>query len=362
MTLDEKTLKRMEELTQLFGISGQENEVRAYLAKQYEVLCDEVIYDNLGSVFGIKKAQNETAKTILLAGHMDEIGFVVRDITSTGCLSLTAIGGWWNQTLLGQRVLVKNRANQTFKGVIGSIPPHLLTEEDRVKPMEIKNMLVDIGSASKEETLSWGILPGDGIVVEGAFVVLENGRRLLAKAWDNRYGCIMGLEVLDALKDVKLDVNLVVGATVQEEVGLRGATTAGYLIKPDAAIVFDCSPANDATGKKEEFGQLGKGPLVRFIDANYLPHRGFLDHYVDLLETEAIPYQYYQSMGGTDAGALHKLFDGVLTLTMCICARNIHTNSSIIDRDDFLNAKKAALAMILSLTPAKIQSLKESNR
>ncbi|MGB7595232.1 MAG: M42 family metallopeptidase [Erysipelotrichaceae bacterium] len=362
MTLDEKTLQRMEELTQLFGISGQENDVRAYLAKKYEALCDEVIYDNLGSVFGVKKSSKENAKTVLLAGHMDEIGFVVRDITSTGCCSLSAIGGWWNQTLLGQRILLKNRAGKTFKGVIGSIPPHLLSDEDRVKPMEIKNMLVDIGAVSKEETLSWGILPGDGILVEGPFVELENGNRLLAKAWDNRYGCIMGLEVLEALKDVELNVNLVVGATVQEEVGLRGATTGGYLVKPDVAIVFDCSPANDATGKKEEFGQLGKGPLVRFIDANYVPHRGFLDAYVDLLEQEKIPYQYYQSMGGTDAGALHKLFEGVLTLTMCICARNIHTNSSIIDRDDFLHARQAAIAMVRSLTPEKIDALKLSNR
>lgn len=362
MTLNETTSLRMEELTQLFGISGQENEVRTYLAKKYETLCDEVIYDNLGSVFGIKKSKKTDAKTILLAGHMDEIGFVVRDITSTGCLSLTPIGGWWNQTLLGQRILLKNRAGKVFKGAIGSIPPHLLSDEDRVKPMEIKNMLVDIGADSKEETLSWGILPGDGILVEGTFAELENGRRLLAKAWDNRYGCIMGLEVLEALKDVELDVNLVVGATVQEEVGLRGATTGGYLVKPDVAIVFDCSPANDATGKKEEFGQLGKGPLVRFIDANYLPHRGFLDHYVDLLDREKIPFQYYQSMGGTDAGALHKLFEGVLTLTMCICARNIHTNSSIIDRDDFLYARQAATAMVRSLTPEKIEALKLSNR
>jgi glutamyl aminopeptidase len=352
----------MEELTQLFGISGQENEVRAYLAKQYERLCDEVIYDNLGSVFGIKKSSNKHAKTIMLAGHMDEVGFVVRDINDKGCLSLTPIGGWWNQTLLGQRVLLKNRDGKTFKGVIGSIPPHLLSVEDRAKPMEIKQMLVDIGAVTKEEVLSWRILPGDGIIVEGSFVELEDGHRLLAKAWDNRYGCIMGLEVLEALQGIDLDVNLVVGATVQEEVGLRGASTVGYLVKPDVAIVFDCSPANDATGQKEEFGQLGKGPLVRFIDANYLPHRGFLNHYIDLLESEQIPYQYYQSMGGTDAGSLHKLFDGILTLTMCICARNIHTNSSIIDSDDFLNAKRAAITMIRSLTPERITSLQESNR
>jgi glutamyl aminopeptidase len=157
-------------------------------------------------------------------------------------------------------------------------------------------------------------------------------------------------------------VNLVVGATVQEEVGIRGAQTASYLVKPDAAIVFDCSPANDASGDKEAFGQLGNGPLVRFVDANYLPHRGFLYHYVDLLEKNGLPYQYYQSMGGTDAGAIHKQFEGIMTLTMCICARNIHTNSSIIDTQDYETARTTVIKMIESLNSVTIEALKKANR
>ena len=147
-----------------------------------------------------------------------------------------------------------------------------------------------------------------------------------------------------------------------EEVGSRGAQTATYLVKPDAAIIFDCSPANDASDDKESFGQLGQGPLVRFTDANYLPHRGFLNHYVDCLKANNLPYQYYQSLGGTDAGTVHKQFEGVLTLTMCICARNIHTNSSIIDTLDYHHAYLAVLAMIRSLNTEMIANLKVSNQ
>jgi len=359
MTLSKETLALMEELTQAFGIPGDEVEVSRILKKHYETLSEEIIYDNLGSIFAVKKSKNPNAKTIMIAAHMDEVGFIVKNINAVGSLSLAPLGGWWNQTLLGQRVLIKTKSGKKIKGTIGSIPPHLLTDKERSAPMDIKNMLVDIGQSTKAQAEALGITIGSPVILEGAFEVLEGGNRLLAKAWDNRYGCIMGIELLKALKEEALDVNLVVGATVQEEVGIRGAQTATYKIKPDAAIVFDCSPANDASGDKETFGQLGKGPLVRFIDANYLPHRGFINHYTDILEADSIPYQYYQSLGGTDAGAIHKSLDGVMTLTMCICARNIHTNSSIIDVSDFNNALKAALSMIKSLKSNTIDELKK---
>lgn len=359
MTLSNETLDLMKELTQAFGISGDEKEVSQILRDYYKTLADEIIYDNLGSIFAVKKSLNPNAKTLMVAGHMDEVGFIVTKINEKGSLSLTPVGGWWNQTLLGQRVLVKTKSGKKIKGTIGSIPPHLLSDKDRLAPMDIKNMLVDVGQNSKAEAEALGIFMGSPVILEGSFEILEGGHRLLAKAWDNRYGCLMGIELLKALKDVSLDVNLVVGASVQEEVGTRGAQTATSLIKPDAAIVFDCSPANDASGDREAFGQLGQGPLVRFIDANYLPHRGFLYHYIDLLEAKEIPYQYYQSLGGTDAGAIHKSLDGVMTLTMCICARNIHTNSSIIDGSDYENARKAAICLVETLTSKTIEALKK---
>ena len=258
MTLSTKTLTLMESLTQAFGIPGDEAEVSRIMKQHLEPLADELIYDNLGSIFALKRSKNPHAKTLMIAGHMDEVGFLVNAINAQGCLSLNPVGGWWNQTLLGQRVLVKTKSGKKIKGTIGSIPPHLLTDKERNAPMDIKNMLVDIGQSSKAEVLALGIGVGSPVVLEGAFEVLENGKRLLSKAWDNRYGCIMGIELLEALKDTELDVNLVVGATVQEEVGLRGAQTATYKVKPDAAIVFDCSPANDASGDKEAHGQPGQ--------------------------------------------------------------------------------------------------------
>ncbi|MEI7667754.1 MAG: M42 family metallopeptidase [Erysipelotrichaceae bacterium] len=362
MKLSKETLELMRELTQAHGISGDEQEVSQILARHYRLYTDEIIYDTLGSVLAVKRSKQANAKTVLLLGHMDEVGFIVQKINEKGSLSIVPIGGWWSQTLLGQRVIVKTKDGSKINGTIGSIPPHLLTEKELSKPLEIKHMLVDIGQTNRQAVLDLGINVGSSIVLDGPFHVLENQDRLLAKAWDNRYGCIMTVEVLKALKDVDLDVNLVVGASVMEEVGSRGAQTATYLVKPDAAIIFDCSPANDASDDKESFGQLGQGPLVRFTDANYLPHRGFLNHYVDCLKANNLPYQYYQSLGGTDAGTVHKQFEGVLTLTMCICARNIHTNSSIIDTLDYHHAYLAVLAMIRSLNTEMIANLKVSNQ
>lgn len=360
--LSEKSIQALRELTELMAISGDEKEVRDYLKSRYSEYTNEIVFDNLGSVMAIKRSKNPNAKTVMLLGHMDEVGFVVKSINDKGSIGLAPIGGWWSQTLLGQRVIVKNRAGVKFKGTIGSIPPHLLTDADRAKPMEIKNMLVDLGFTSKEEVLKAGIQTGDAAILDGQFESLNNGKRLLGKAFDNRYGCAMGLEILEALKDVDLDVHLAVGASVQEEVGTRGAQTIAYKIKPDAAIIFDCSPANDASGDKESFGQLGAGPLVRFIDANFLPHRGFINHYVDILESNKLPYQYYQSLGGTDAGAVHRQYEGIMTLTMCLCARNLHTNSTIIDTDDYLNAKTAVLKVLETLNSDTIEVLKKANQ
>lgn len=360
--MNNETLHLMEELTQAMGISGDEKEVSQILAKHYTPLADEIVYDNLGSIFALKRSKNPHAPWLMIAGHMDEVGFIVKDINAQGALSISPMGGWWSQVLLSQRVLVKAKDGRKYPGTIASIPPHLLTEKERSAPMEIKHMLVDVGCSTKEEVLKLGITMGSPVVLEGRFEQLQQGTRLLAKAWDNRYGCIMGVEVLRALKDVDLDVNLAVGATVQEEVGTRGAQTSSFKLKPDVAIVLDCSPANDLSGDKDAFGTLGKGPLVRFIDANYLPHRGFLNFYVDLLEKEKIPYQYYQSLGGTDAGAIHKQFTGIPTLTQCICARNIHSCSSIIDAQDYTHAKQAVLKVIQSLNNDTIETIKKANQ
>ena len=190
-----------------------------------------------------------------------------------------------------------------------------------------------------------GISVGDMIVVQGVFEQL-NDHRLLAKAFDNRYGCVMSIDLLKSLKDVELDFDLYIGASVQEEVGLRGAQTITQTVKPDVAIVLDCSPANDALDSKA-IGKLGEGVLIRMMDGSFIADKEMIYKLVDVCVKESIKHQYYYSNGGTDAGIVHKSLEGVKTLTCCLVARGIHTSSSILDTNDYLAAKKALMNLLV---------------
>lgn len=333
-------------LTQLDGISGHERSVAQYLKNEYEKLNLEVIYDELGSIVAHVPSKTPNAPKVLILGHMDEIGFLVKDILPTGVLKLHPVGGWFDQTLLAHRVRVTTRSGDVFKGTVGSIPPHLLPPEKRTKPIEIADMVVDVGAENKEAALALGIQIGDMIVVDGPFESLLGGKRYLAKAFDNRYGCVMGLDLLHALDGRDLPFDLYVGASVQEEVGLRGAQTITQKIKPDYAIILDCSPANDATDSTA-LGKLGDGVLIRMMDGSMIASKPLIYELVDACVKHDIKHQYYYSPGGTDAGIVHKSNDGVQTVTCCVVARNIHTSSSILDSNDYLAAKEAIIALLM---------------
>ncbi|MDF4730417.1 peptidase M28, partial [Vibrio parahaemolyticus] len=223
---------------------------------------------------------DETGPRVLVAGHMDEVGFMITQITKNGMLRFQPLGGWWSQVLLAQRVQVMTK-NGPVIGVVGSIPPHLLSDAQRAKPMDIKNMLIDIGADSYEDAIEIGVKPGQQIVPICPFTPMANEKKIMAKAWDNRYGCGLAIELLKELKDETLPNTLYSGATVQEEVGLRGAQTAANMIQPDIFYALDASPANDASGDKTQFGQLGKGALLRIYDRTMVTHRGMREFILD---------------------------------------------------------------------------------
>ncbi|WP_090947673.1 M42 family metallopeptidase [Parageobacillus thermantarcticus] len=355
-----ETLQLFRTLTELPGAPGNEHAVRKFMRKELEKYADEVVQDRLGSIFGVKRG-DESGPTVMVAGHMDEVGFMVTAITDNGMIRFQPLGGWWNQVLLAQRVQIITD-NGPVVGVVSSIPPHLLSEEQRNKPMEIKNMLIDVGADDREDAKKMGIKPGQQIVPICPFTPMANPKKILAKAWDNRYGCGLAIELLKELKDEKLPNVLYSGATVQEEVGLRGAQTAATLIQPDIFFALDASPANDMTGGAKEFGHLGKGALVRIYDRSMVTHRGMREFVLDTAETHGIPYQFFVSPGGgTDAGRVHIANSGVPSAVIGICSRYIHTHASIIHVDDYAAAKQLLIELVKRCDKATVDAIKKNS-
>lgn len=355
--MNQETTDLFRTLTELQGAPGNEHLVRKFMKEELGKYSDEVIQDNLGGVFGVK---NGDGPRVMVAGHMDEVGFMVTQITKNGMIRFQTLGGWWSQVLLAQRVQVMTE-NGPVTGVIGSTPPHNLTPEQRKKPMEIGNMLIDIGADDQEDAERIGIKPGQPIVPICPFTPMANDKKILAKAWDNRYGCGLSVELLKELKDEKLPNQLFSGATVQEEVGLRGAQVAANMIKPDIFYALDASPANDMSGDDKEFGQLGKGALLRIFDRTMITHRGMREFILDTAESNNIPYQYFVSQGGTDAGRVHLSNDGVPSAVVGICSRYIHTSASMIHVDDYQAAKELIVKLVKGTDKNTVETIQKAN-
>ncbi|MCG1145440.1 M42 family metallopeptidase [Staphylococcus epidermidis] len=349
----------LKSLTDVNGISGHEMQVKSLMKDYLTPVSDEIVEDRLGGIFGKKNATHGT-KSLMISGHLDEIGFIVTQIDEQGYIYFTPIGGWWNQVMLSQKVTITTENGKEIRGIIGSKPPHALSPEERKKPVDIKNMYIDIGVGSKEEAKEAGIELGNMITPYSEFESLANDKYLTAKAFDNRYGCALAVDVLQQLKDENIDINLYAGATVQEEVGLRGAKVAANLIKPDLAIAVDVGVAYDVPGMTSEKneGKLGDGPLAILMDATSIAHNGLRKHIKDVAEHHNIPVQWATTPGGgTDAGSIHVANEGIPTITIGVPLRYMHSNVSVLNIDDYTNSVRLITEIVRSLNDDSYQAL-----
>lgn len=352
----DNTVKLLKSLTEAHGVPGYETEVRALLREYLEPL-GEVTQDKLGSLICRKAGEGPR---VMMAGHMDEIGFMVRHITEDGFLKFLQLGGWWDQVLLGHRVIVKTHKGDVI-GVIGAKPPHLLDAEERDKIVKKKDMYIDIGATSRDEVTEAGVRVGDPVVPQGDFVVLANPNTYLAKAFDNRIGCAVVIDVLRKLDEGMAHPNDVYGvATVMEEVGVRGATTSARAVNPDVAIVLESDIAGDLPGIKDEISnvKLGGGPSVLLYDARMIPNVKLRDLVIDTAAELGISLQF-NSMpgGGTDGGAIHLHELGVPTVVVGVPARHIHSHGAIIHRQDYDEAVQLVAAVVARLDDETVNSL-----
>jgi putative aminopeptidase FrvX len=353
--MNEQTLRLFQTLTEMPAVSGFERDIRKFVRTEMEPYADEIIQDRLGGIFGVKRGDPQGPK-VMVAGHLDEVGFMVTAVNENGTIRFQTVGGWSTHVLPSQRVRVIT-AMGPLDGVIGSVPPHLLDEASRTKPLDAAKMWIDIGADSREEAEQLGVVPGQQIVPVCPFTPLAGGKKIMAKAWDNRYGVGLAIELLKEVKDEVLPNTLYSGATVQEEVGLRGAETAASLIGPDICYVLDASPAGDAPGDRGAFGQLGQGALLRIYDRTMVTHRGMVEFVRDTAQTHNIRYQYFVSPGGTDAGKIHLHGTGVPTAVIGVCARYIHTAASILHVDDYAAAKALLVELVKATDRTAVQTI-----
>lgn len=353
----DQTLTMLKDLTDANGVPGNEREARDVMKRYLTPVADEIVYDNIGSIIGVKKGK-EDGPRVMVAGHLDEVGFMVTKITDDGFIKFQTLGGWWSQVMLAQQVTVTTSKGEKFHGVIGSKPPHILPAEERNKTVDIKDMFIDLGISSKEAVEELGIKPGDMITPYIQFRTMADEKYLLAKAWDNRIGCAIAIDVLNKLKGEEHPNMVYATGTVQEEVGLRGAKTSSYKIHPDIAIATDVGIAGDTPGVKDVESKMGKGPSILVFDASMVAHKGLREFVVGVADELNIPYQLDAlSGGGTDAGAAHLSHSGAPSIAICIPSRYIHSHTSMIHRDDYENAVKLITEVVKRLDRASVDKI-----
>jgi putative aminopeptidase FrvX len=351
----DQTQQLLQELTEAHGVPGYEAEIRD-LVRGYLEPLGTVEQDRIGSLIC---RQGEGGPRVMLAGHMDEIGFMVHHVTKEGFLKFHPLGGWWDQVLLGQQVIVKTHKGDLM-GVIGAKPPHLLPADERAKIVEKKDMYIDIGSTSKEEVIASGVRLGDPVIPVSAFHVMANGKSYMSKAFDDRVGVALAVDALRHFAQASHPNVLYGVATVMEEVGTRGAKTSAEVINPDVAIILEAGICGDVPGIEPEQCdiKLGAGPGLSLMDARMIPNLKLRDLVIETAEELEIPLQLSTMVGGaTDGSQIHLHRVGVPTIGLEVPARHIHSHASIIHRDDYNRALQLLVTVIEKLDEETVTRL-----
>ncbi len=360
--MKEKAISLLKELTEAHSVPGYEDEVRAIFADELENIGGKLGSDRQGSVYFERGLGQQSGPRVLVAGHMDEVGFRVQHICPDGYLKFIPVGGWWPHVMLSQRVEILTRNGDKILGVISSTPPHFLTEEKRSKVMAVNELFIDIGASSAEEVRNdFGVCLGDPIAPATSFTTMAKEGYYMAKAFDNRVGMACAIQAAQILVREEGHPNTLISAgTVQEEVGLRGARSLASLVKPDVAIVLEGPPADDTPGfcPTECQGKLGGGVQIRLHDPSAIMNPRLADLAIETAQKEGIRYQVtVRTSGGTDAGSFSVANSGIPCVVLGVPARYIHSHNAIIDIEDYLCMVRLTVALVKRLDQEKVDEL-----
>jgi putative aminopeptidase FrvX len=324
----------LEQLSNSFGPSSVEDDVRDLLVDITKPLVDEIHVDRLGNVIATRRGRRDDV--LLLDAHMDEVGFLVSYIEETGFLRLFPLGGWDARVLPGHALNVRAKDGTIVRGIVGTLPPHITGEADRGKAFALDDLFVDIGAPSRDEVLSLGIDTGSPVVPGYPFERL-NDDLVIGKAFDDRAGCTIAACTLDALQGEDLDLTVVVSFSTSEELGLRGARTVANQVDADIALALEGTTAVDVPGVHgaRKLASMGQGPTVTIADRSAIASRRVVALLEEVAAKGRIPYQRkLPGGGGTDAAAIQSTGDGVLVGVVSVPCRYIHAPLSMLRPSD----------------------------
>lgn len=347
----------LEKLTNAPGPSGYEEPVTKIMVEQMQSLADKVTYDGLGSVIAV---QGRSGPKVMLDAHMDELGGLIRRITPNGYLTMQMLGGWLDQALIDQRWTIIG-SKGPIRAVTGIRDIHVVPEEEMKKVYPADSIFLDVGAKNEVEVRAMGIEPGDPVVPDAPFAILNGTQNYLAKAWDDRVGCAVLIEVMKRLQHASHPNQVYYAATVQEEIGLRGAETSAQIIKPDIGIAIEVGIVKDVPGVHPEEAQevLGGGPGFFFYDWSALPNRKLIAFVKETASQKSIPLQYDLITGsGEDGAAIQKTNGGVPVINMVVPTRYTHSHNGIINRVDFDRLVDLLVAMLAKLDASKVARLR----
>lgn len=333
-------------LSNLYGISGREDDVREFILKEIKPYCDSVEVNSTGSIIAFKKGKTTPENKLMLCAHMDEVGMIVTDINENGLLKFATVGGIDRRVLCGTPVLV---GDEKIPGVIGAKPIHMLDGDERSTAPDVKDLYIDVGALTKEEAFE-KVCPGDDVVFDTNFGEFGDGL-LKGKALDDRAGCAVLMEILK--RDLACDLWFVF--STMEEVGLRGAKCAAFSLAPDMAIVVESTTAADIPNVDEcsKVCKVGEGAVISFMDRATIYDRGLFKMVQRIANERGIKWQYKKGIsGGNDSGAIHNSRGGVRTAAISLPCRYLHSPCSVIAESDlnavcelvYALAEKAALS------------------
>jgi putative aminopeptidase FrvX len=336
----------LEELSNIIGPSGFEDDVRDVLIDTVKPLVDEVRTDRVGNVICTRRGKRDDV--LLLDAHMDEVGFLVAYVEESGFLRLSPLGGWDARVLPAHALTVRGRDGRRVRGVIGTLPPHITRDDDRTKAFKLPDLFVDIGAASRDDASAMGVDVGCAVVPGYPFERVGDDL-VMGKAFDDRAGCTIAVATLEALRGHDLDVTVVVTFTTSEEVGLRGARTVADQVQPSIAIALEGTTAVDVPGVSgaKKLASMGRGPAITIADSSLIASRQVTSKIQDLANAQQIPYQMkLPGGGGTNAAAYQPSGRGALAGVIAVPVRYIHAPLSLLRPSDLDAAVRLTTAFV----------------